>query len=150
MPAYLGGYMKRFVPMTVVLVMVVFVVSCGKKEVKKVSEDSRTATETFAIADGIKNAYLKRDLFGIESNTTRDGFKQITSVIKSFDSAQLTFSPVLVEIDGGNVNLYVSWKGTWTKDAKTTEDRGMAVFVFKGVPLKVDSILRGNPFKYPE
>ncbi len=136
--------------MAVVLVMAVLVVSCGKKEIKRVSEDSKTATETFAIADEIKDAYLKRDLFDIEKNTTRDGFKQIASVIKSFDSAQLTFSPVLVEIDGGNVSLYVSWKGAWVKDAKTTEDRGMAVFIFKGVPLKVDAILRGNPFKYPE
>ena len=142
--------MKRLVLTAVVLVMVVFVVSCGKKEVKRVSEDSKMATETFAIADEIKDAYLKRDLFAIERNTTRDGFKEISNVIKSFDSAQLTFSPVLVEIDGGNVNLYVSWKGAWLKDGKTTEDRGMAVFVFKGVPMKVDAILRGNPFKYPE
>jgi len=142
--------MKRLFCVALLLIMAVFAVSSGKKEVKKVTEDSKTATETFAIVDGIKEAYLKRDVFGIEQNTTRDGFRAINSVIKSFDSAELIFTPVLVEIDGGTVNVNVSWKGTWKKAGKTTEERGMAVFTVRGVPLKVDAVLKSNPFKYPE
>jgi hypothetical protein len=142
--------MKRLFWMAVVLIMAVFVVSCGKAAVKKVSEDSKTATETFSIIDAIKEAYINKDLLGIEKNTTVDGFRAISSVIKTFDSAELTLNPVLVEIEEGTVTLNVSWKGIWKKGGKTTEDQGMAVFVLKGMPLKVDAILRSNPFKHPE
>src|SRR5271157_6669004 len=114
--------MKRFVLTAVILVMAVFTVSCGKKEVKKVTENSKIATESIAIVDGIKEAYLKKDVFGIEKNTTQEGFKAISSVIKSFNSAELIFTPVLVEIDGGTVTVNISWKGTWKSDGKTTED----------------------------
>jgi len=142
--------MKRHLFVTVILIMAVLAASCGKKAVKKVSEDSRTATQTFAVVDAIRKAYLSKDVAEIEKNTTRDGLRAITSEMKSFDSAKLDFNPVLVEIEEGNVNLNVSWIGTWTKGGKATEERGMAVFVLKGMPLKVDAVLRANPFKYPE
>lgn len=141
---------KRFFGAALVI-MALLVVSCGKTAVKKVSEDSRTATGSFAVLDSIKEAYCKRDVADIERYTTIDGFRAINSVIKSFDSAELSFTPVLVEIgDEGTVDVNVTWKGTWKKDGKTTEERGMAVFVLKGMPLKVDAVLRANPFKYPE
>ena len=142
--------MKRLLFVAVVLIMAVLAASCGKKAVKKVSGDSKTATETFAVVDAIKKAYLKKDVLEIEKNTTRDGFREISSMMKSFDSAELEFNPVLIEIEEGTVNYNVSWIGTWTKDGKKTEERGMAVFVLKGMPLKVDAVLRANPFKYPE
>ena len=142
--------MKRLLFVAVVLIMAVLAASCGKKAVKKVSEDSRTATETFAVVDAIKKAYLKKDVLEIEKNTTRDGFREISSMMKSFDSAELDFNPVLIEIEEGTVSYNVSWTGIWTKGGKKTEERGMAVFVLKGMPLKVDAVLRANPFKYPE
>jgi stage V sporulation protein SpoVS len=132
------------------IVMLAFTASCGKKEVKKVSEESRAATEAFAVAEEIRAAYAKKDLSAIERNATKNGFRAITNVMKTFDSVDLTFSPVLVEIDGNAVHVNVSWKGVWQKGGKTTEERGMAVFVLKGSPLKVDNVLRATPFKYPE
>ncbi len=142
--------MKRLLFVAVVLIMAVLAASCGKKTVKRVSEDSKIATESFAVVDAIKKAYLKKDISGIEVNTTKDGFREISSLMKSFDSAELDFNPVLVEIEEGTVTYNVSWTGTWTKNGKTTQQRGMAVFVLKGVPLKVDAVSRANPFKYPE
>lgn len=140
--------MKRF--LLLALIMFVFVASCGKGEVKKVSEDSKIATEAFALAETIRAAYTKRDLAIIEKNATREGFRTISSALRSFDSVDLTFSPVWVEIEDNVVHLNISWKGTWQKGSKKTEERGMAVFVLKGRPLKVDNILRVNPFRYPE
>ncbi len=134
----------------VMLMMMVFVASCGKGEIKKVSEDSIIATEAFAVAEKIRDAYIKRDLQSIEKNTTKDGFRIISSAIKNFDSVDLTFNPVWVEIAGDIVNLNISWKGIWQKAGKTFEERGMAVFVLKGRPLKVENILRSNPLKHPE
>ncbi|MBI3592049.1 MAG: hypothetical protein HY099_00935 [Nitrospirae bacterium] len=140
--------MKRL--LILMLIMFVFIASCGKKEVKKVSEDSKIATESFGVIEAIKEAYVKKDVLAIEKNATKEGFRAISGVVKSFDSAELTFSPVLVEIEDGAVHLNVSWKGIWKREGKTTEERGMAIFALKGRPLKVDNILRANPFRYPE
>ena len=142
--------MKRLLFVAVVVIIAVLAASCGKKAVKRVSEDSKTATETFAVVEAIRKAYLNKDVLEIQKNTTKDGFREISSVMKSFDSAELDFNPVLVEIEEGTVNFNVAWKGTWTKGGKTKEEGGMAVFVLKGTPLKVDAVLRVNPFKYPE
>jgi hypothetical protein len=128
----------------------VLIVSCGKKEVKPVSRDSKTATEAFAVINKIKDAYLKNDLAAIQSNTTPDGFRTIKSSIHAFDSAELSFTPVFVEIEADKVTVNVSWKGSWTKGSSTYNERGMAVFVLKGAPLKVDGIIRATPFRYPD
>lgn len=140
--------MKRLLVLVLTATLVVMV-SCGKKEVKKVSESSKIATEAFALAETIKNSYLKKDFEAIEKNTTREGFRVISRSIKIFDSAELSFNPVWVEIDDNESRLNVSWKGTWKKAGKITEERGMAIFVLKGAPLKVDNILRANPFAQP-
>lgn len=131
-------------------IILAFVVSCGKKEVKKVSDDSKLATEAFALAETIKDAYVKRDMDTLARNTTKEGLRTISGSMKVFDSAVVTFNPVWVEIDGDVINVNISWTGTWQKSGKTTEERGMAVFVMKGRPLKVDNVLRATPFKYPE
>lgn len=131
------------------IIVFVFVASCGKGEVKKVSEDSKMATEAFSLAEKIREAYAKKDLSTIEKNSTREGFRTISSAFKPFDSVDLTFNPVWVEIEDNMVHLNISWKGRWQKNGKTTEERGMAVFVLKGRPLKVDNILRANPFSHP-
>ena len=127
-----------------------FLVSCGKSEVKQVTEDSKTAKEAFALIGAIKDAYVKRVMKSIEGLTTRDGYRTVLGAMKSFDSAELTFNPAFVEIDGDTVNVNVSWKGVWKKDRKITDERGMAIFILREKPLKVHNILRANPFRYPE
>lgn len=150
-PLFGGIYMKRFFFVAVVLITAVLAISCSStKAVKKVTQDSKMATESFAVINAIKEAYVKKDVLATENNTTKDGLKAISGVVKSFDSAELDFNPVLVEIEDSTVSVNVSWKGTWNKGGKTTQEQGMAVFVLKGTPLKVDAILRANPFKYPE
>jgi hypothetical protein len=124
--------------------------SCGKKEVKQVSEDSNTAQQAFMLSEEIKNAYIKNDLSTLEKNTTKDGYKDIIESRKLFDSTDLSFTPHWVEIDGSTVSLQVSWKGIWTVKGKSIEDRGLAVFVMEGRPLKLTKVLRDNPFRKPE
>ena len=139
--------MKKLVLSFLVLI---FLFSCGKSEVKQVTEDSKTAKEAFVLIGAIKDAYVKRDMKAIEGLTTRDGYRTVLGAMKSFDSAELAFNPIFVEIDGETVNVNVSWKGAWKKDGKTIDERGMAIFVLKERPLKVQNILRANPFRYPE
>jgi hypothetical protein len=142
--------MKAAHRIALLLLLIPLIASCGKKEVKQVSQESKTSLEAFEVADTIKRAYLRNDRSTIEENTTPEGYRQLISGMKSFDSAELTLSPTWVEIRDAQVKLSVSWKGTWIYREKVTEESGLAVFVFEGSPLKLAGIQRENPFSQPE
>lgn len=134
----------------IILIALFPLISCGKKEVKQATYESKTTQEAFAVAEAIKDAYLKRDLSGIEKNSTKEGYRELLGAIKTFDRADLTFEPKWVEIEDSTVSLKIAWNGTWVVRGQTTEERGLAVFVFEGMPLKLSRILRANPFRQPE
>jgi len=131
------------------LIAALSLLSCGK-EVKKVSDESKTAQEAIAVAEGIKEAYLKEDLAVIEKNTTKEGYREFLGAIKKFDKAELTFSPKWVEIEKTSVSMKIAWSGKWIVSGQTIEERGTALFIFEGRPLKLSRILRANPFRQPE
>jgi hypothetical protein len=133
-----------------VLIIVLLLASCGKQEVKKASEETKVAQEAFRLAEVIKDAYIKNDRSTLEKNSTKDGYREIIDARKSFDSAELSFTPKWVEIEDSAVNLHISWNGTWTVRGKRIEDRGLAIFVMEGRPLKLAKVLRANPFRQPE
>ena len=130
--------------------MLICIISCGKKEVKKVSEESQIAQEAFQLAETIREAYLNNNRKALEKNSTQDGYRELIGAIKIFDSAELEFIPTWVEIDDSVVRLTVSWKGTWTVRELKKEDKGIAVFILEGEPLKLAQVLRANPFRQPE
>jgi len=132
------------------LIMIFSLLSCGKQEVKPVSEDSKIAQEAFKLAEVIKNAYVKNDRLTIERNSTKEGYLELSRVMKRFDDAELILTPRKVEIEDSTVYLNLTWNGTWTVGGKRTEDRGMAIFVMEGRPLKLARVLRANPFIQPE
>lgn len=139
--------MKKIATMLFVLVLVA---GCGKNEVKQVSQESKISREAFTVAEAIRASYVKRDFSGIAEKCTKDGYKDIIDSIKHFDSVSLEFIPRWVEIEGSKVYLNVSWKGVWRVGDDTTRERGMAVFLLEGKPLKLSKVIRGNPFQYPE
>lgn len=139
--------MKKILLLVLVGVMLV---SCGKKEVKQVSQESKVTLEAFALAETIKNAFIVKDNITLKKNSTESGYKDITANTRSFDSVELTFTPRWVEIEDNKLNVNISWKSTWVVSGKSTAERGMAVFVMEGTPLKVSGILRGNPFLKPQ
>ena len=132
------------------LITILLLVSCGKGEVKQVSQESKIAQEAFGLAETIRNAYIKNNIETLESSSTKDGYKELIGAIKTFDTAELTFTPIWVEIEDSKVSLSVSWKGTWIVRGKTTEERGVAIFLLEGRPLKLAKVLRENPFRQPE
>jgi hypothetical protein len=134
----------------VLIALIIFLFSCGKEEVKKVSEESMIAQEAFRLAETIRTAYLDDDRKNLEKNSTKDGYVELIGAIKSFDSAELTFTPTWVEIEDSVVNLSISWKGIWIVSGEKKEERGVAVFVFEERPLKLSQVLRANPFRQPE
>lgn len=131
-------------------IVVFFLSSCGKGEVKKVSEESKIAQEAFRLAEVIRTAYIENDRIAIEKNSTKDGYREIIGALKSFDNAEIVFTPRWVEIEDSSVNLRIAWNGTWTVKGKRTEERGVAIFVMEGKPLKLAHVLRQNPFRQPE
>jgi hypothetical protein len=134
----------------IVLISILFLVSCGGKEVKKVSPESKLVQEAFEFAETLKNAYLRNDRISLERNSTQEAYKELIGGIKKFDNAELTLTPTWVEIQDSTVKITVSWKGTWTVTGKTTEERGIGIFVLEGIPLKLVQIQRANPFRQPE
>ncbi len=136
----------------ILLFVAFFVLSAcgGKKEVKQVSMESRIARDAIGIIESIKESYIKKDLSSISERATKEGYRDIMDSIKHFDSVELTFTPRYVEIEQTKVYLNIAWKGTWLVGNETFRERGMAVFLLEGNPLRLSKILRGNPFKYPE
>jgi hypothetical protein len=131
-------------------ILIFLLASCGKHEVKPVSEESKIAQEAFKLAEVIKNAYVKNDRLTIERNATKEGYQELIGAMKSFDDAELFLTPRKVDIEDSTVYLNLTWNGTWTVGGKKTEDRGMAIFVMEGRPLKLSRVLRANPFIQPE
>jgi hypothetical protein len=130
--------------------VLLFVWGCGKDEVKQVSQESKTAQEAFKVADILRNAYMHNDRVALEENSTKDGYRELINAIKSFETVDLTFTPRWVEIQDSEVHLTLSWKGRWSVRGKSTEERGVAIFVLEGKPLKLAKVLRENPFRQPE
>lgn len=133
-----------------VLLLVSLAACGGKKEVKQVSQESRVSQEAFSIVEQLRTAYLKRDFAAIADYSTTEGYREIVDSLRHFDSVDLTFTPRWVEMEKSQVYVNVSWQGSWKVGKDTFRERGMAVFLFEGVPLKLSKIVRGNPFKYPE
>lgn len=138
---------------TALIVLLIFLMvpySCGKKEVKPVSPESKTAEEAFGVAEKIRDAFIKNDRDALLRDSTESGFKDIFAGRKSYEGVELAFTPRWVDIGENQVKVNISWKSRWTVLGKRVEDRGMAVFVMEGKPLKLARILRANPFVAPQ
>lgn len=128
-----------------------FLTACGgKKETKAVSSESNVSLEAFAVAETVRSAYVRKDFAALANACTNEGYREVLSAVKHFDSVDLSFTPKWVEVDKSKVYLNIAWKGTWVVGKETVNERGMAVFLFEGSPLKLSKIVKGNPFKYPE
>lgn len=143
--------MRNLIILCIILPFVTFLFSCGgKKEVKQPSMEYLYTTEAFKVVNDIRIAYQNKDNAGIRRYCSESAYREIISSIRPFDKADLEFTPVLVEMEGDIIRLYVSWNGKWKYLGTETEERGLASFLLKGNPPKVEKILRGNPFRYPD
>lgn len=124
--------------------------ACSKKEVKTVSQESNVTLEAFALAEKLKNAFISGDTETVRAATTEEGYKKVTGDKRDADSIVMTFTPRWVEIDKNKIYVNIAWNSTWILAGKRVEERGMAVFIMEGKPMKLNEILRANPFKYPE
>ncbi|WP_028845630.1 hypothetical protein [Thermodesulfovibrio thiophilus] len=134
-----------------VFLLICFLLSCGgKKQVKPPSEEYSYTQEAFKAVDEMRKAYQNKDNYGIRKYCSESAYREIITSIKPFDKAELEFEPVLGEMESDGYKLYISWNGKWKYLNKETEERGLAIFLIKGNPPKIERIIRGNPFKYPD
>ncbi len=125
--------------------MVSVFLGCNSKENVKPSADSNLTIEALNSIDTLKTAYEGKD---------RDAFRSRlapvlaakTSNELSFEKAELSFSPRMVDINNSEVMVSLNWMGEWVIRGKVRRDRGIAVFVFGGTPLKLIRIDGDNPF----
>jgi len=135
----------------VICAVLLLLAACGgKKEVKQVSQESKMAQEAFSVTEALRSAYINKEFATMANSSTKEGYKEVIDSVKYFDSVELDFTPRWVEIDKAKVYVNVAWKGAWVLGKDTVRERGMAVFLMEGTPLKLSKIVRGNPFRYPE
>lgn len=132
------------------LFVIVMFISCAKKEVKQVSQESKITQEAFVLAETIKNAFVVKDAVVLQKSSTEAGYKDIMANTRRYDSVEFVFTPRWVDIENNRLHVNIFWKSAWVVSGRSKEDRGMAVFLMEGTPLKVSRIIRGNPFIYPE
>jgi hypothetical protein len=124
--------------------------ACGKQKVKVQTEDSKLAVEAFALAENMREAYVNKNFKAFEHYATARGLRDVNRRLKDFEKVELFFTPKWVEIDAERLVLNVAWEGTWTIRGREREEHGMAVFELTGRPLRLNKIVRSNPFTNPE
>jgi len=143
----------RYLYAALLLPALLFLPSCGgKKEVRKeaLTGDAAVARDAISLAESIKDAYLQKDKTAMKALCTKNGYLVLIGSIKDFDSAEMEFRPTRVDIENNRVLLYIQWRGRWVHNGQEFTNKGLAVFELKGAPLKLNDILRANPFRQPE
>jgi len=98
----------------------------------------------------MRKAYQNKDNYGIRKYCSESAYREIITSIKPFDKAELEFEPVLGEMESDGYKLYISWNGKWNYLNKETRRKRTRYILMKGNPPKIERIIRGNPFKYPD
>lgn len=137
-------------PLLLLLMLALALLVGCTKEVKVQSEDSKLALEAFSVAEGLRAAYVKKDFKAMAALSTEDGYSSLRPGFGDFLAVELTFTPRWVDIDDDRLAMNVSWKGTWDIRGRKYPARGMAVMELVGNPLRLNRILRANPFMPPE
>ena len=122
--------------------------SCSKDNVKP-SEDSILAKDAFNSVEQIKNAYMDKSRFTLQSHIESS---LAESVIKNlfFEKAELTFTPRLVKIAESTVTVNLNWRGTWsTAKDKDLKNRGVANLVLNRETMQLIQIDGDNTFLTP-
>jgi cell division septation protein DedD len=127
-----------------VLTLVFLFFSCGKDEVKP-SADSTLTMKALTSMKTIKTAYEEKDLTALQ-NHLASGISESLAKELIFEKTELSLVPRLVRIINQTVKISLNWQGTWTVEGNSTKNRGVAVFVFEGDPMRLIEIEGDSPF----
>lgn len=133
---------------TVLIILSFIFLSCGGKDKVKPSADSLLATEAIKSINIIKIAYQEKNKDILQNHLDS---VIAESVLKElfFDKAELSFTPRMVQIDASIVMVNLNWQGTWLVKGNSLKNRGVAVLLFEGSPMKLIRVDGDSPFHIP-
>jgi hypothetical protein len=144
----LVGYNRCMKRLLIVFFIALLVLACSSK--KRPTEDSLLAVEAMGLAEGMREAYLNKNVDGVNKFCTPDACSEIIRDMERFQTEELEFTPQWVHIKkDGSLQLKVTWEGKWSHKGIKKEERGLAVFELKGRPLRLLEITGSNPFGGP-
>ncbi len=141
--------MKQAALLLTIISLLFSSIACSKKQTKPPTQEATVAAEAFAVVEELRNAFVRKDAAALRLHATEDGLRDVMAAGGGFDTVAMQFTPRWVEIDGPRVVLNIAWQTSWTSGGRQADDRGMAVFILEGRPLKVAKIFRANPFLPP-
>ena len=130
------------------IILILTLSGCGGKDKVKLSADYLLTTEAIETINVLKTAYQGKDIIRLKGISAPEIADRIAGGLY-FDSAELSFAPRTVRIKDQSVMVNTNWQGTWIINNNTFKNRGIAVFVFEGSPLKLVRIDGDNPFLIP-
>ncbi len=130
-----------------IIACLIFINCGGKKEIKP-SADSVITQNSLRVIDAVKNAYQEKDGPVLLENMSPELSADITNRL-IFDSAELHFTPRMIKLKASTIMVNLNWHGTWVIKSDTIKNRGVAVFVLEGEPVKLIQVKGDNPFHTP-
>jgi cell division septation protein DedD len=129
---------------TSIIILGLILLGCGKDQVKP-SADSTLTQQALNSIRTIITAYEEKDRNTLRNHLAPGIADSILEEL-SFEKAELSFVPRMVRIIGPAVNINLTWQGTWTIQGNGMKNRGIAVFVLEGEPLKLVKVEGDTPF----
>ncbi len=133
-----------------ILITLAFIfLGCGGKDKVKPSADSILTKEALYSINAIKTAYQEKEQDILQTHLGPTLAENILKEL-SFEKAELSFTPRMVKINASTVMVNINWQGIWVIKHNNIKNRGVAVFVFEGSPMKLIRIDGNNPFHTPD
>ncbi len=130
------------------IILILTLSGCGGKDKVKPSADSLLATGAINAINAIKTAYQEKERESLQNHLAPE-IAESTLKELFFDKAELSFTPRMVRIDASIIMVNLTWQGTWVIKGSDIKDRGVAVFVLEGSPMKLVRVDGDNPFHIP-
>lgn len=133
-----------------ILICTAFLVGCGT-QAKRPSQDVLIAGQVLKHVERLRMAYSARDMVAMEALIMPEAFREIRYGVKQFSSVDITMEGQWIDIkEDGSIEVRISWAGRWHIDRSLeATDKGVAVFVLSGSPLRLEKVRGLSPFAAP-
>ncbi len=139
--------MKNNIFAILIILLFIFPACSGKDKVKP-SADSLLTTDALSTIHAVRTAYEEKDHDFLKNHLVPELAEDISKEL-SFEKAELSFTPKMVKITDSTITVDLNWKGSWVVKGDKLQDRGAAVFVLDGSPMKLIRLIGDNPFHTP-
>ena len=126
--------------------------ACGSQE-KRPSQDVLLAEQATKHIERLRSEYASMSMSGLEALCSAEAYEAIERDLgkNAHSPSTLEFVPEWVEISvDGTIEVRVGWSGTWTlSGGEEARDKGKAVFVLGGRPMRLQKLKGASPFAAP-